>query len=374
MRIHAKLGQESATRARLALLTLSAAVAISVPSHAQKIITFDAPNAGTAFNYGTYPVDINIWGAVTGSVIDNGNGQHGFVRDPFGKISDFDVPAANPVIGCTCPNAINDFGVIAGVYVDNNQINHGFLRTPDGKFTSFDDPEAGTSAYQGTLPLAINNLGAVVGWYFDANWVTHGFLRAPDGKFTTIDDPVGGTTAASINDFGVIVGTVQDSNNVGHGFVRTPGGEITTFDAPAALGGAIGTISALINDAGIITGAYNDATSNVYVGYTRSPEGKFTTFSAPNAGPYAYTGTYDVSRATVFGGATTGGVIDENYIAYPFLREGDSKATTFQIPGQWLTPYYDLGASGQAINEEQVVVGTWHDSNGMVHGFLRFPK
>jgi hypothetical protein len=376
MRVHAKLCEKIGALPLLSAMALSAALAINVHASAQKIITFDAPNAGTGWGQGTYPVGINLQGVVTGNVTDNGNGTHGFVRDARGNITNFDAPGADPVAGCTCPAAINDFGVVTGVYRDSNDLNHGFLRMPDGKIITFDDPQAGTANWQGTTPTAINDLDAVVGWYFDSNWATHGFLRAADGKITTIDDTAGGvsTTPASINDFGTVAGTVNDANNVSHGFFRTFDGKFTTFDVPASVGSSIGTYSAAINDFGVISGFYNDAATSIYVGYIRSQGGKFTSFSPPQAGPWAYTGTFNVTRATLLGTATTGCIDDQNYIFYPFLWDASDSANTFAIPGQMENVGWNYGACGDGINEGREIVGYWRDPSGALHGFLRLPQ
>jgi hypothetical protein len=377
MRIHARLCYKFGTPSLLSALALLAALAINVHASAQKIITFDAPNTGTGWQQGTFPIGINLEGVITGNVIDNGNGEHGFVRYTNGSITNFDVPGSDPVAYCTCPTGINDFGFITGYWGGTDQVNHGFIRLPNGKFITFDDPEAGTAQYQGTTPLAINSVGAVVGWYFDSNWATHGFLRSADGKFTTIDDTAGGvsTTPTSISDYGIIAGTVLDANNVSHGFYRTLDGKITTFDVPAAVGGSIGTYSAYINDLGVISGNYNDAVTNVYVGYLYSTEGKkFTTYSPPQAGTYPYIGTPRVTQATVIFPATTGCIVDNNYIAYPFLRDAGGASITFEVPGQWLTPGWDKGACGIGINFYREIVGFMADSNGAWHGWVRTPK
>ena len=135
----------------LLCLTLLAALVITVPSNAQQIITFNAPNSGTGDFQGTLSTGINSFGTVTGYVTDSNNGTHGFVRTPDGKFTNFDVPGADPVVGCTCPSAINDLGVITGNYIDANGFSHGFLRSPDGKFTTFDVPGAGGF---GSTPIA----------------------------------------------------------------------------------------------------------------------------------------------------------------------------------------------------------------------------
>ena len=123
---------------------------------------------------------------------------------------------------------LNQLGAIAGIYSDANSVNHGFIRNPSGKFTIFDVPGAGTGTYQGTgcfsdCPVSLNNRGALTGIYIDANYGYHGYLRSPDGKITTID-PHGSTLTFSsgINDRGDITGYYLDGNNVVHGFLRIP--------------------------------------------------------------------------------------------------------------------------------------------------------
>jgi len=81
--------------------------------------------------------------------------------------------------------------------------------------------------------LGLNDWGAITGSYPDAYNVWHGFLRSPEGKITSFDAPGADTTPGSyngtypysINDAGVITGSYQDSNNVFHGFVLLPDGD-----------------------------------------------------------------------------------------------------------------------------------------------------
>jgi len=174
-----------------ALLTLFVGLTTTSPAHAQKIITFDAPNSGTSAGQGTEATGINLEGTITGNVTDNNFGTHGFVRTPNGRFTNFDAPGADPIVGCTCPNGINDLGVIAGNTADTNGVAHGFVRTPEGQFAIFDDTQApaGTSAGQGTTPVGITDFGVIAGNYIDANNVGHGFVRAATGKITTFDPP-----------------------------------------------------------------------------------------------------------------------------------------------------------------------------------------
>src|SRR5689334_17399358 len=92
---------------------------------------------------------------------------------PSGKIVTFDPPCSV----YTNPGGINASNHVTGYYFDGSRF-HGFLRDPDGTITSFDVPGA-----RSTLPIAINNVGNVVGIYKGSQ--SGGFIRAADGTFTT---------------------------------------------------------------------------------------------------------------------------------------------------------------------------------------------
>lgn len=378
MHPNTKLCQKVRSLPVFTALTLFAALAVQ--AHAQRIIKFDAPNSGTGAYEGTAPAGINLWGTITGSVTDNNNGTHGFVGTP-GQFTDFDVPGANPVVGCTCPDSINDLGVVAGYDIDTNNVGHGFLRTPHGKITTFDVLEAGTGAYQGTYPVSITLFEVIAGNYIDTNNVSHGFVRTPDGKITTFDvleagtGAYQGTTPGGINDLAVVAGYYTDGNYVNHGFVRKPDGKITTFDAPGAVGSAFGTIPYGINDLAVVAGYYLD-TNYTSHGFLRTPDGVFTAFEAPGAGTGLYQGIYaEGTFPTVVNleGATTGFIVDDNAETHPFVSAANGKATTFDIPGQLAVPGTDIGAAGEAINAQGVIAGRWHDVNYVLHGFVRTP-
>jgi hypothetical protein len=148
------------------------------------ITSYDAPHA-----VGTVGFAINPAGAIAGSYGDKSGAEHGFVRDPDGKITEFNAPHAGKGSGQgtgTIGLGINSMGVIAGQYVDKDGVYHGFVRDPDGKITEFDvttptppDPLPGTSLGQGTIPFTINDAGEITGWYIDADGVNHGFLLIP---------------------------------------------------------------------------------------------------------------------------------------------------------------------------------------------------
>jgi len=139
---------------------------ISALAQRPRIIEFDARGAGNAqgSGLGTQAENINPWGAVAGLYADMNNVMHGFLRTPQGRLITFDAPGAGTAPGLyfkstpagtyggqgTYAMSINPEGAIAGSYLDETNLGHGFLRAPDGKFTSFDDPDAGTAAYLGS--------------------------------------------------------------------------------------------------------------------------------------------------------------------------------------------------------------------------------
>ena len=126
-----------------------------------KFTTWIGPDActgnGSEGCYGSGGSNINAFGTVAGGFEDNSGNfvHHSFVRNAEGKLTTFDVPGAGTgsYQGTGCPGCdlgLNQFGAIAGIYIDANSVNHGFLRNPNGKITTFDAPGAGTDSYEGT--------------------------------------------------------------------------------------------------------------------------------------------------------------------------------------------------------------------------------
>jgi len=69
--------------------------------------------------------------------------------------------------------SINEKGEIAGFN------SGGFVRDPNGTITTFNVP--GSSA---TTAFSINDEGAITGYYFASPGVAHGYVRDPEGNFT----------------------------------------------------------------------------------------------------------------------------------------------------------------------------------------------
>jgi hypothetical protein len=249
--------------------------------------TFDVPEglSGT-----TIPIALNLEGAVVGHYDDKKYGvARPFLRNPDGT---FVAPAWSVNGECDAGSAtdscygssafsINYFGTISGGYEDNsgNFVAHGILRSAGGKVTTYEVPGAGTGLYQGTgcpgCSRPVNVFGEVASYWIDGDDVVHGYLRSPWGDITTYDVPGEGPNgigcyadcSMGLNDFGAITGIYLDGNGVYHGYVRSPDGKITSFDAPGAdtnPGDYNGTYPTNINDAGVITGNYQDTNSTFH--------------------------------------------------------------------------------------------------------------
>ena len=363
----------------LAFCTVGLAPASAQETH---IITFDAPGADTNpgdFN-GTYAGSINFWGVITGSYQDTNSTYHGFVRSPEGTFTTFEAPGADlGSFNGTAPCCINDLGMIVGSYYDASGFGHGFLRSPDGKFTTFDVP--GVGGY-GSTPLAINLEGAVVGYYTDSNYSFRAFLRSPDGKFKTWIGPDActgngsegcfGSAASNINVFGVVAGGYEDDsgNFVHHGYLRNAEGKLKPFDVSAAGTGSYqGTgcpgCAVGLNLGGAIAGTYIDANS-VQHGFLRSPNGTFTPFDAPGAGTGSNQGTgcpSDCPTSLNDFGAIMGTYIDTNGVLHGYLRSPNGNITTVDPAGSvftWSSEINDFGA----------ITGYYVDVNYVYHGFV----
>jgi hypothetical protein len=376
------------------------AVAVLVPTQAAtefnpKIITFDAPGAGTGPYQGTgcsvtdCTVLINDEGTITGYYLDANNVYHGFVRSPGGKITTFDAPGADTTPGDfngTLPSAINDAGAITGVYYDVSSEAHGFLRSPKGAFTTFD--VTGTPIGT-TVPRGLNLEGTIVGLTTDQNGAFRPFLRRPDGTFATWSVPgecdtpnttgCYGSGAYTINLFGTIDAGYEDNsgNFVSHGLLRSADGKLTTYNVPGAGTGSYqGTgcpgCARSINLFGAVAGYYIDE-NNVVHGYLRSPTGEFTTFDVPGEGPQGLNCYADCSLGLNDFGAITGYYLDANNVYHGFVRSPEGKITTFDAPGADTTPGDFNGTYPNSINDAGVITGTYQDKNSTFHAFVLFP-
>lgn len=306
------------------------------------------------------------------------------------KILSFDAPGADTTpndYNGTIATGINNLGMIVGYYNDSGYVSHGFLRSPGGTFTSFDAPGAVTTpGSYGTIINNINDFGEVTGNYGDSSGVVHGFIRSPDGKFTTFDAPDAGgyTNPIAINLEGAVVGDYVDSNGQYHAFSRTPNGKTASFDGPAACetgtgAGCFGSAAFNINIFGLIAAAYEDDSGNfVNHVFLRGPDGRDTVIKASEAGtgPYQGTGCPGCALGLNASGAVAGIYTDTNGVLHGFLRYPNGTNTTFDVPGAGTASGQGTGCPSDCstgLNDFGEIIGNYVDANYVYHGFFRNP-
>ena len=201
-------------------------------------------NAGAAVGH------YSIKDAFTGRIV----GVHGFVRDPAGTATTFDIPGAG---GSTLAYGINDAGQIVGTYFGSDDVLHAFLWDPSGTVTVIDVPGAVF-----TRPAALNNTGQAVGIYgtsFGASG-QHAFLRNSDGTVVTIDAPGVLFTPTGINDFGQVVGQSSPTTSL----LRDSDGTFTPIVAPAASIAPVTRVTGINNLGQMVGRASNDTYDDHY--------------------------------------------------------------------------------------------------------------
>lgn len=291
----------------------------------------------------------------------------------------FEAPdAGSGALQGTAGLSINTAGVITGEYTDANYVYHGFVRATDGTITEFDASGAGTGVYQGTFPSGINTKGTIAGTYTNSGKAYNGFVRAAGGAITEFGVPGAGTAGhqgtfpIGINTGGEIAGGFKDAGNVYHGFARSSKGVISEFDAPGAGTAAhLGTIALALNTAGVIVGTFSDA-SDMYHGFVRTAGGTITTFDAPGAEKegkpaHSYGGTIAFSINT--SGTVAGTYTDTNGVYHGFVRAAGGTVTSFDAPSAGTGA--GQGTVGISINTAGTITGTYADASSVYHGFVR---
>jgi hypothetical protein len=350
------------------------------------LVVFDAPGAGTGVVQGTgcfgCTFGINQSGEIVGTYSDANNVLHAFLRYPNGNFVTFDAPGADTTANSfhgTRAQSINELGAVAGTYTDVNGAAHGYLREPFGHVTTFDVP----GAVNGMSVIYLSLDGNIAGYALDVNLLFHAYLRRPDGSFAvfvgpnacTTGTPAGcfGSEATYVDFFGTSVGNFMDSsaNLVSHGLIRDPFGRLATFDAPGAgkgldQGTGCPGCNLGVDLWGTIAGTYTDA-NYVFHGFVRSPNGQFTTFDATGAGNAASEGTGCPSDCPVglnnFG-VITGSYFDASGTQHGYVRSARGTFTTVDPAGTILT-------QPEAINDAGTIVGYFLDGNLVLHGFIK---
>jgi hypothetical protein len=227
----------------------------------------------------------------------------------------------------------------------------------------------GVSGARWTYPGAINSAGTIAGTYqVDGHKYTYGaFVRGSDGSVVafqpggTRDD---GMMNVFINDTGEVAGSYEHHSKTygefGVGWIRDTGGAITKFRVRGH-GGS--TYVASVNGTGYIAGSWGDSDSSPEHGYLRAPDGKFQSFDAPNE---AYgTGVTGLNDENVI----TGSYADTNYTSHGYVRAADGTFAEFDAPDAGSGE--EEGTYPAAIDSAGKIAGSYVDTAKVDHGFIR---
>ncbi len=245
--------------ATVALTALSAiGLGFSGPAQAQSPWTLIPLYTDPATGQADVPLAINDAGWMTGAFYyDAYYDQEGFLRDPNGVYTNFDVGGDAEVRGIGLNNV-----VVGATYVGpgGNDVN-AFSRAADGTITWLLNPGTG-------LPLdgfaqGQNAKGDIVGDYLTGpdgvSGAAHGFILN-GASFTDLSFPGSSKTKArGINDNGVVVG-YETTGSVTSGFIYDHG-TWTSYNYP---GNGDVTVFEDINNNGLIVGQWDGLGSGGY--------------------------------------------------------------------------------------------------------------
>jgi hypothetical protein len=338
-------------------------------------LSFEVPGA-----LGTYPMSINNSMAVTGYYYASPTMTRGFLRDADGAITTFDV------LGdvWTEPESINDAGVITGYYEVVAGSPLAFMRYADGRMARLETPAGQGLTAQ---PVSINAFEEIAGDYpFPLPASTDGFTRSSAGAFTTIGLALGAayqTVVTGLNDSGTVVGYFAVDSNISS-FIRHPDGFSIQFDVPVEVGndGRLETTAESINADGVVAGRYyaclQPCTSATAGGFVRSPQGIFTLFSPPGTivglpveldEPFGASTRGPHQLSINQAGTVTGSYVDTEGAQHGFVRNPYGTITSFDPPRGKQT-------TATSINDGGVIAGSYYyEWNAQIaQGFLRLPK
>ena len=219
--------------------------------------------------------------------------------------------------------------------------------------TTFDYPGTGNS----TLPQKIDERGDVVGVFLDSNGVTRAFVRFSDGSFSEpIVDPndtVGFTEGRGINNSRAVCGDYVGSDGNTHGFFLS-GGTFADYNVT----GATSSLVLGIDDAADFTGAF-DPGSGIFQGFV-SIGGTLTSWNVPGA---LSTFAYETNNSNQL---VVGYYIDSSGILHGYYRDTNG-ALHFPIDPSGSTATILFG-----LNDRNWVVGRYA-SSGVTHGLFFLP-
>jgi hypothetical protein len=219
-----------------------------------------------------------------------------------------------------------------------------------------------TFVYPGTVkstqPQKINDAGDIVGVYVDSLGVQRGFVRFSNGNFSSPivepNDTKNLTQGRGINDSSTVCGDYLGSDGDDHGFFLSSG-TFTEYDIPDALA----TVVLGINNVGDFVGGFSDG-NGIFQAFV-SLGGAVTSFNVPGA---SSTFAYQLNNSEQL---VVGYYVDSSGILHGYFRDTKG-ALHFPIdpPGSTGTVLFGL-------NERNWLVGRYADSSGVTHGLFFIP-
>ena len=327
---------------------------------------------------GTFPMSINASMTVTGYYNPSSTETRGFLRDPDGTFTTFDIPGAV----LTVPESINTAGDVTGFYQLPAGLSQGFLRYAGGRIVTFDlsggiqDPFSPPEVFpMSAQPISINDFEDIAGTY-PLYGRPNVFFRSAAGVYTAQISFGRETVATAINASGSVVGYASGYSGppIYTGFVVHPDGYRSTITVPLPPAQENGCISQAlpdgINAAGTIAGWYLNSCGNIPGLFTMSPDGAFTTFQTPGllvASP-VFNGMGSHSISIDQAGDITGSYTDTTGVQHGFVRNAYGTLTTFDPPEGKQT-------TATSISDGGAIAG-WYQYNaggGPPVGFIRVP-
>jgi uncharacterized membrane protein len=230
----------------------------------------------------------------------------------------------------------------------------------DYEFHTFPFPDAFFNE-----PFGLMNQGLATGFYSSAT-AEHGFLYTAAGGYVTVDVPlpeVVGTQLYQANQHGEIAVSFYTADGKGYGAVYDLPSKTWSYlpdpDPSSVFSGTAG-----INDRGQLFGNWCDNPSFLNNHGWVYEHGLYTFFDAPGASPDNY-GTL------VFAANNRGDVVgsfwDSQGGRHGFIRYGQSgRVETIDAPDG-----VPGGTSVYGINDQGTIVGRYTDAGGSLHGFIR---
>lgn len=339
------------TAASRAWLGLTLGVAVAASAHAAD---YTYVKVGDPARIGGYPYGMDNQGrVVTTSLVRSFLFADNF-HASYLEITNVNVATSTPGM---LAQGINDLGEVVGRYRTNglpaNQT-RGFIRRADGTFEPFDYPGVASTAISD-----INNLGHMVGETrsdLTAFGLTRGFVHT-NGVSAEIHFPGAVLSRAyGINDAGDIVGQYQLEDSVNRPFLLRNG----AYSEIVPTGSPDGLLSALafnISDNGMVLGTYRN-TNNVTKTWVMLGDGTFSYPELPGSGRTInnagqISGTYN--DATNSNAATA-------FVATPKVE------VNFLVHRIALTN--SASAAANKINDFGQITGTVDGTDGVSRGYL----